>query len=312
MEGEDDGSIYTVEELEKLLGPEFTKDKLVSIHADMEFSVSKNSSSTYTEEILAAELKRAADGGISDIDFSRKLITEIPSSLGLVTKLTKLCLNDCKIKTLPSERLTTLSLLRTVELRGNELDKFPTCFALPSVVTLTLDHNRITKVEENDLLYMTKLRELSMFANKLASFPSAVTTLKALFKLDLECNMIKTLDFDQTHLHPDFDLRIDMKVKTPSNAASTPKKAGRPKPAASPKASSSGTPKKSPGPKSPGPKSPGPKSAGPKSPTAKKATSASKKKRKSLSDADLGLISDEEEYVAPPRAKRAKGKEAEE
>jgi Leucine-rich repeat (LRR) protein len=296
VEGEDDGSIYTVEELERMLGPEYTRDKLVSIVADMDFAVTKNASSTYSTDIIAAELKRAADNGISDIDFSRKQIDEIPVSIGLITKLSKLCLNECKIKVLPAERLTSLACLRIVELRGNELDRFPICFSLPSVDTLILDHNRISQVEENDLLHMTKLRVLSMFANKLTSFPSCVTTMKSMEKLDLECNAIKSVDFDSTHFPSHFQLGIDMKVKTPNSKASAPKTRAKP---TSPKASSSsvGSPKRTPTPKSPNAKSP----------TAKKATSASKKKRASLTDADLGLDSDSADY-APPRAKRAKGR----
>jgi hypothetical protein len=278
-----------VEELEKMLGPEYTRDKLVSIVADMDFAVTKNSSSSYTSDIIAVELKRAAENSISDIDFSRKLIDEIPISIGLITKLGKLCLNDCKIKVLPTERLTALTCLRIVELRGNELETFPICFTLPSVDTLLLDHNRIAVVEEGDLLNMRKLRVLSMFANKLKSFPACVTAMKALEKLDLECNYIKTVEFEKSHFPPHFQLSIDFTVKTPSTAGTPTKAKGakKTKTPGSAKASSSSATKQSTA----------------KSPTAK-ATSATTKNRRSMSDADLGL---EESDEAPPRAKRAKG-----
>lgn len=297
VDGEDDGSIYTVEELEKMLGPEFTRDKLVSIVADMDFAVTKNISGVYDHDIIEAELQRAAANSVTDIDFSRKTIDEIPVTLGLVTKLTKLCLNDCRIKVLPAEPLKALTVLRSVELRSNLLPHFPVAFSLPSVEVLLLDHNLIVSIDENALLPMTKLRILSLFGNKLKSFPLCVTTMKTLVKLDLECNYIKTLEFDDTNLPPNFQLSIDPTVKTPStpgkktNARGAKKANGVTSPKASP---SKAAPKKSPA----------------RSPTAKRTTAANKK-RKSMSDTDLGFevaqedgdISPEEQ---PPKAKRSK------
>lgn len=301
VDGEDDGSIYTVEELEKMLGPEYTRDKLVSIVADMDFAVTKNASGIYDEEIIEAELQRAAKNAVSDIDFSRKEIESIPATLGLVTKLTKLCLNDCRIRVLPTERLKTLTVLRTVELRSNFLTAFPLCFSLPSVETLLLDHNQITSIEEDALLQMEKLRILSLFGNKLKSFPSCVTMMKTLVKLDLECNYIKTIDFDDTNLPSHFQLSIDPTVKTPST---TPSKRS---------AKSSG--KKSSAKKSPAAaaNSRASKESPSKSPTAKRTTAASGKKRKSMSDKDLGFdgtIDDEaaEQDNGLPEAKRSKAK----
>lgn len=293
---EDNLTVYTVEELEKMLGPEYSKDTLVSIVADMEFTVAKNPASTYTQEILEAEFKRASDTGVSEIDFSRKLIESIPRSLSSVVKLRKLILNDCKIKTLPTEKYDSLTFLRIVELRGNNLDAFPSCFALPSVEIMFLDHNQIVDVPVDALEHMTGLKSLSMFANKLKTFKANVSALSSLRKLDLACNYIKTLDFDDTSLAAGFDLSIDPSVKTPSSTGTTPGKR---------------TPKRTMTPKTPGsPKARAlPKS--PRSPKAASAKSPTKKKRPSLSEA-LGMTpnadSDDEEYEAP-KAKRPKASE---
>ena len=313
----DDGPVYSVEELEQLLGPEYSKDTIASIQADMEFTVSKNSASTYTQEILDTEFNRAAAMGVSEIDFSRKSIESIPKSLTLVVKLRKLILNDCKIKTLPSERLDSLSALRIVELRANSLTQFPVCFALPGVEHLLLDHNQIVKLEDDVFSNMTNLKVLSMFANKLKTFPASITSVSSLRKLDLACNFIKSVEFDQSSFSDGFDLSLDFAVKTPSSNGSTPgKRAGLPK-------------RGMPTPKSPSKVAAAlaaaaaaaasstkaaPRSAGPKSPkkAATKLKSPAKKKRKSLTDADLGFRgdtqSDEEDYQAP-RPKRAKASE---
>jgi len=318
VDGEDDGSIYTVEELEKMLGPEYTRDKLVSIVTDMDFAVTKSALSVYTGEIVESELQRAAKNAVSDIDFSRKTIDEVPLTLGLVTKLTKLCLNDCRVKVLPAERLTGLTVLRTVELRSNLLPHFPTCFSLPSVDTLLLDHNQIVSIEEGELLPMERLRVLSLFGNKLKSFPACVTTMKSLMKLDLECNYIKSLEFDDTNLPPHFQLSLDPTVRTPSSLGpATPgkrggKKATTAKSPKSPKASSSLAAEAATSPS----KAAAPKKSPAKSPTAKRTTAAANKKRKSMNDKDLGFDAEAEEAVMadypeedqPPKAKRSKAK----
>lgn len=284
-----------------MLGSKFSKEKLVSIHIDMDFEVTKNSASTYTDEIMEFELKRAAESGVSVIDFSRKLIESIPMTISTVVPLRKLCLNECKIKNLPgSERLTTLSSLLTVELRGNQFSVFPRCFALPTVESLILDHNAITTVPEDDLLGMTGLRTLSMFANKLKSFPACVTTMHSLQKLDLECNYIKALDFDQASLPGGFQLSIDPMVKTPSTGglSGTPKGAAR-KANATPKSSGS----KARSPKAAGPTSPRSPSASSSKPRAKASASAKRKSTDPIPD-----LSDEEDGDYKHRAKRSKTK----
>lgn len=291
-------TVYTVDELEKMLGPEYSKDALVSIVADMEFTVAKNPASTYTLEILESEFKRAADTGVSEIDFSRKQIESIPRSLSYVVKLRKLLLNDCKLTSLPTEKFDTLTFLRIVELRGNSLTAFPSCFALPSVEIMFLDHNQIVDVPVDALEHMTGLKSLSMFANKLKTFKANVSAISSLRKLDLACNFIKTLDFDDSSFSAGFDLSIDPSVKTPSSNGSTPGKR---------------TPKRTMTPKTPGsPKARAP----PRSPRSPKATSAKsplKKKRPSLSEA-LGMAatmadSDDDENYEAPKAKRPKATE---
>jgi Leucine-rich repeat (LRR) protein len=195
----------------------------------MDFSVSKNPSAVYTPEIITAELTRARDNGISDIDFSTKTIEEMPDLLGMVTKLSRLVLTDCKIKILPKDRLTGLTTLRYIDLTANSLKNFPRCFSLPSVQQLLLDHNQISKVQDEDLGYLTDLHVLTMFGNQLKTFPSIITTMKSMIKLDLECNHIKTLEFDESYFPPSFQLSIDFTVKTPSSSGTrnTPASAKR-------------------------------------------------------------------------------------
>lgn len=298
VDGEDDGGIYSVEELERMLGPEFTKEKLVSIHTDMDFAVSKNSASTYTSDILEFELKRAAENGVSDIDFSRKFIEEIPMMISTVIKLRKLTLNECKIKTLPADRLTSLTALRAVELRGNALSKFPRCFALPGVESLVLDHNTIVEVPEDDLLGMTSLTTLTMFGNKLKSFPAAVTTMHKLRKLDLECNYIKTIGFQQADFPPAFQLSLDPMVKSgPGGTPKARKSIGSPKSGSAAKART--------------PKAKGSDPTSPTAPKAKSKTPASKSAKRKSTDANLDLDDfnfdeDDDADFQAPSAKRSK------
>lgn len=285
-----------------MLGPEYTKENLVAIVADMEFTVSQNPASTYTTDILEAEFKRASSMVVTEIDFSRKLIDTIPTSLNSIVKLRKLILNDCKIKNLPSEKFADLTSLRIVELKVNNLTKFPVCFALPSVEILLIDHNQIVDVPADAMSALTGLKSLSMFANKLKSFPSHAVLPPTLRKMDLACNFIKTLDFGETSFTPAIDLSIDPNVKTPNGTGATPIKFA-PKRAITPKTPGSPKPRAAPATAPKSPRSPA-KLASVRSPT--------KKKRKSLSDADLGFStsaqaqdSDDEDYKAP-RAKRSK------
>lgn len=291
VEGEDDGSIYTVTELEQLLGHEYSKGELQSIHADMTFESTKNPSATYTMQILEAELKRACEMQVSDINFAGKKMDEIPPVLGQITRLTRLVLSDCKIKTLPTERLSALASLKTVDLKANALSHFPVCFSLPSVHTLLLDHNQIESMSADDISPMIQLRVLTMFANKLKSFPREITDLPHLTKLDLECNFIKRLEFDSSSFGVAFELSLDPNVNTPSGKSPKPNKQAAMSAVAAflAASSSNGTKvgKKTPLAIAGASHSPPTKKLLPTSPT-KRSAPAAARKRKSMSDADVG------------------------
>lgn len=315
MEGEDDGSIYTVEELERLLGHEYSKGELASIHADMTFETTKNPSSSYSKQILEAELTRARDMQVSDINLGGKMMDEIPVLLGEVVRLSRLVLSDCKIKKLPAERLTGLVNLKLVDLKANALSKFPLCFSLASVQTLLLDHNQIESVAAEDLRPMHQLRVLTLFGNKLKSFPSEITTLPNLVKLDLECNYLKKVEFDSSSFKAAFELALDPNVNTPSGKSPGPNKKAAVSAVAAFFAAAGSNGSKANNKKAPLALTAGTYAASPRpsrtpSPTAKKLKSPPRKKRSSLSDLESPSNEngdDDHDFEAPtPKRRRVK------
>ena len=143
------------------------------------------------------------------------LLTEIPSELGKLKKLTKLSLGGNKISNLPDElwqltNLTTLDLgsnrlteipsmignlvnLNRLWLGGNSLNQLPTEIGLLEVLTeLYLGSNRLLQLPES-IGSLRNLTELEIGGNFLNELPRTIGQLQKLFRLDVSNNRITSL-----------------------------------------------------------------------------------------------------------------------
>ncbi|XP_046889492.1 p53-induced death domain-containing protein 1 [Hypomesus transpacificus] len=93
---------------------------------------------------------------------------------------------------LPSS-LTSLSLLKHLDLSFNTLSSFPLCLvSLPHLSSLLLSHNQLTTLPP-DIGKLSSLSYLTLLGNQLVSVPQSLGQLKTLQNLDLSYNFLQSL-----------------------------------------------------------------------------------------------------------------------
>ncbi|XP_062318441.1 p53-induced death domain-containing protein 1 [Osmerus eperlanus] len=93
---------------------------------------------------------------------------------------------------LPSS-LTSLSLLKHLDLSFNALSSFPLCLvSLPHLSSLLLSHNQLTTLPP-DIGQLSSLSYLTLLGNQLVSVPQSLGQLKTLQNLDLSYNFLQSL-----------------------------------------------------------------------------------------------------------------------
>jgi small GTP-binding protein len=125
----------------------------------------------------------------------RTNVTEIPSAIGRLTRLTTLVLAKNRIQHLPPE-LFELRSLRQLYLAHNDLTTVPDGISsLTELRKLDLSHNRLTLIPPSisDLLH---LETLDLNNNALASLPLTIGKLDRLIRLSVSRNQIKNVPLE--------------------------------------------------------------------------------------------------------------------
>jgi hypothetical protein len=148
--------------------------------------------------IAEQKIEEARRSGAKELDLSGKYgkekpkLTELPESLGQLTKLQTLDLSRNQLTTLP-ESLGQLTQLQTLDLSENQLTALPGWLGqLTQLQTLNLSENQLTALPEW-LGQLTQLQTLKLEGNKLGALPHSFEKLKALKSLEAGGNPFRTV-----------------------------------------------------------------------------------------------------------------------
>lgn len=145
---------------------------------------------------------RNPSSSIKDIpscDLTSKKLVALPESIGMLSELEELCLDDNELTRLP-ESLGKLSKLRVLSLCENRLDSLPGSIGmLGGLEKLYLKNNQITVLPES-LGDLSELESLVLSDNCLASLPRSIVKLSKLTFLDLANNCLTCLPLSSATL----------------------------------------------------------------------------------------------------------------
>jgi Leucine-rich repeat (LRR) protein len=143
------------------------------------------------EAIEEARRSQATELDLSGRHSTEKL-TELPESLGQVTQLQVLYLENNQLTALP-ESLGQLTRLESLFLDNNQLTALPESLGqLSRLATLNLKNNQLTALPES-LSRLTRLHTLFLESNQLTTLPESLGQLSRLTYLDLESNQLTAL-----------------------------------------------------------------------------------------------------------------------
>ena len=126
---------------------------------------------------------------LTSLSLQDNQLTTVPDSIGQLTNLTSLNLQDNQLTTLP-DSIGQLTNLNNLYLQGNQLTTVPDWIGqLINLNTLSLSANRVTAVP--DLIgQLTKLRDLFLYSNQLTTLPDSIGQLTNLTTLYLHGNQL--------------------------------------------------------------------------------------------------------------------------
>eukprot|EP00026_Physarum_polycephalum_P007638 Phypoly_transcript_07703.p1 GENE.Phypoly_transcript_07703~~Phypoly_transcript_07703.p1 ORF type:complete len:369 (+),score=52.75 Phypoly_transcript_07703:408-1514(+) len=117
------------------------------------------------------------------------LLTEIPSSISLLSNLREMDLSHNRISTL-HENLTLLPHLETINLTDNKLPSFPLLLTrIPSLQTLQIGSNNLTYIP-SEVSNLTNLISLELRYNQIGQLPDSIRTMSNLTNLNLFNNAL--------------------------------------------------------------------------------------------------------------------------
>ncbi len=143
--------------------------------------------------------RRIADwtGGV--LDLSHLSLTTVPDTIGNLTHLTDLLLNNNQLTTIP-EAIGNLTQLTDLRLYGNQLTAIPEEIGnLKQLAELSLSGNQLTTIPDT-IGNLTQLTELRLDGNQLAIIPDTIGNLTQLHGLRLYVNELTTLPATITNL----------------------------------------------------------------------------------------------------------------
>ena len=113
--------------------------------------------------------------GLVTLNLASCGLTDLPPSLGALTRLTELSVADNTLKGLPEALFEGCGVLASLDARRNAITSLPACLGRPrggaalSLVALQLDANKIAALPAGMLAACTRLCDLSLSANPLTA-----------------------------------------------------------------------------------------------------------------------------------------------
>jgi internalin A len=142
-------------------------------------------------EVLVV-IEKARQSGQTRLDFSDRWIEELPESIGQLTKLTSLNLNNNRMTALP-DSIGQLTCLTSLDLSNNKLKALPESIGkLTNLTSLNLSKNKLKALPES-IGKLTNLTDLYLSKNKLKALPESIGQLTNLTDLYLWNNQLMAL-----------------------------------------------------------------------------------------------------------------------
>ena len=116
--------------------------------------------------------------GLTRLNLLRNNLTQLPTSIGILTNLTRLELANNQLTQLPDE-FGQLSKLTHLNLESNELCELPLSFGKLKCEIINLNSNSFA-VFPDCVLGMSTMKQLSIMANQLSDLPVAIGSMKNL------------------------------------------------------------------------------------------------------------------------------------
>ena len=179
---------------------------------------------------LAHNEIRALPDGIGELDglsdylyLSDNKLTDLPRSIGKLTRLRYLNVSDNQLARLP-ESIGDLASLIELRASGNHLLSLPESVGrLASLRELHVANNDIVEIPKS-IGSLSELRKLNLESNKLTRLPETIGNLDHLFELNVRGNRINALPESVRRLHrlAYLDLRANGITSLPDGVADLP------------------------------------------------------------------------------------------
>jgi Leucine-rich repeat (LRR) protein len=161
--------------------PRASSDRTASHHCEADEVRMASDEYRHIRQLIA----RAAEQGWTELDLSRKRLTQLPPELLTLRRLKVLYIRNNFLSTLPDE-LGNLDNLQQLFAQNNRLQKLPASIGqLVKLTNIELYGNELTALVP-ELFRLVAVRELILAGNRLTELPREVGLMVSLIKLDLK------------------------------------------------------------------------------------------------------------------------------